>query len=588
MNTISLFDKFTEPARKVISLAHEEAQFFQHNSIGTEHLLLGLLREGEGTPARVLEASGVTLERLRKAVEVAKGRGDAPVQADLAFTPHANMALEMAMQQAEGQFPSRSTSSQTPLIGSIHMSEDNALQILQDGKLPSHLESLGVTLDEVRKAVEAAKGRGVQILYDQRSPANTPVEEAERRRHPLYSITTDHLFSGVLRVPESTAVKLLQDLGVSSLSDIGNLMYLEQLSTLPITSHEYTLSFTTQARKAWKLAHEEARRLQDNFVGAYHLLLGLLGEGSGIAATILSEMGVDLEKMREQIKPGYEKGDWSVPGDIKLQPKLKILIELASNEARRLSHPYIGTGHLLLVMLHGHDDLGIETGLLQKLGVDLDSLRTALRHALAEKIGMSDQETEAVTAEVGDEGIYASNASIASLESDLRSRELDKTILAVYPFSLEVRNVLEHARGEAKRLAQRVGPEHLLVGLASLTFKHNGPVSSALKNLEINFAKTQTAVAKRAGQGEKTASVILLHSTQCRASLLFAADEAERRDSQGTVIRSEHLLLALLREEKGIIADLLADLGTNVETVRTKLSESMGNSSSETVDEAGG
>src|SRR5579883_2320823 len=118
MNTISHFDKFTERAGKVISLAHDEAQFFQHNYIGTEHLLLGLLREGEGTPARVLEALGVTLERLRKAVEVAKGRGDASAQANLAFTPHANMALEMAMKRAERQFLPRSTSSQTPLIGS--------------------------------------------------------------------------------------------------------------------------------------------------------------------------------------------------------------------------------------------------------------------------------------------------------------------------------------------------------------------------------------------------------------------------------------------------------------------------------------
>jgi len=171
------------------------------------------------------------------------------------------------------------------------------------------------------------------------------------------------------------------------------------------------------------------------------------------------------------------------------------------------------------------------------------------------------------------------------MESDLLSRELDKTILAVYPFSLEVRDVLEHARIEAKRLAQCVGPEHLLVGVASFAFRDDGPVSKVLKDVGIDFARAQAAVEKRVGQGEKSASVILVHSALCRACLLLAADEAEHRDGHGAVIRGEHLLLGLLREEKGIIAELLNDLGTSVETVRTKLLESMRNSSSETIDD---
>ena len=73
----------------------------------------------------------------------------------------------------------------------------------------------------------------------------------------------------------------------------------------------------------------------------------------------------------------------------------------------------------------------------------------------------------------------------------------------------------------------------------------------------------------------KAASVVLVQSALCRACLLLAADEAEHRDDQGAPIKSEHLLLGLLREEKGIIADLLGDLGPNVETVRTKILESL-------------
>ncbi len=578
MNNIDLLDKFTERARKVLDLAQEEAQHFQHNAIGTEHLLLGLIREEESIAAHVLESLGVMLEQVRKVVEEAKGRGNGMVQGEIMLSTHANMAIEMAMKEAERQFlPPGSTGK---LLGSIHMPESEAAKILQDGKLPPDLESQGVTLEQVRKALEEAKGRGVQILIDQGSPANTPTEAAERRRHPFFRVDTENLLLGVLRVPESTGAKILQGLGVPPIKDVGMLVSLEH-GTLPITYREYSQRFTKPARKAWSLAHEESRRLQDSYVGADHLLLGLVAEGSGVAATVLVEMGVGLEKMREQVKPGYEAGDWSVPGDIKLQPRLKDIIELASNEARRLHHPSIGTGHLLLVLVRGREDAGNGAWLLEKLGVDMDSLRTALRRALTERVGMSEQ--EAVTDEISEQGIYASNVSIASIERDLQSRELDKTILAVYPFTIEARRVLENARIQARYhqgLAQ-VGAEHLLLGLAWLTFRRDGLVSKVLKDVGIDFARTQAAVENRQGLGVKTASLVLVHSALCRACLLLAADEAEHRDGQGAPIKSEHLLLGLLREEKGIIADLLGDLGTSVETLRTKILESMRDSSSE-------
>jgi ATP-dependent Clp protease ATP-binding subunit ClpC len=300
------------------------------------------------------------------------------------------------------------------------------------------------------------------------------------------------------------------------------------------------------------------------------LLLGLVGEGSGVAAKVLAEMGVSLAEMREDIERRTAPGD--AQGDIKLQPKLKHVIELASDEARRLHHPSIGTGHLLLVLVRGRDDQGIEAGLLKNQGVDLDSLRTALRRALTEQAGLSEQEAETVTDEPSEQGVSASNASIASLERDLQSRELDKTLLAVYPFTIEARRVLEEARLEAQGLAQ-VGPEHLLLGLASFSFRHDGPVSKVLTVVGIDFARTQAAVEHRQGHGVKAASVVLVQSALCRACLLLAADEAEHKDGQGAPLKSEHLLLGLLREEKGIIADLLGDLGTSVQTVRTKVGE---------------
>src|SRR5579859_6239482 len=178
MNNRYRFDKFTERARMVITLAQEEAQHFQHNTIGTEHLLLGLVREGESIAAQVLESLGVTLEQVRKAVEETKGRGNGKVQGEIVLSPHANTAIEMAMKEANRRYPPHTTDTGRRLLGSITMPKSDALNILQDLKMPPHLESLGVTLEQVRKAVEETKGRGVQIVTEMTPLVNTVSGEA--------------------------------------------------------------------------------------------------------------------------------------------------------------------------------------------------------------------------------------------------------------------------------------------------------------------------------------------------------------------------------------------------------------------------
>src|SRR5206468_2203506 len=94
------FDKFTERARKVLQLAQEEAQRFNHNYIGTEHILLGLVREGDGVAARVLANLGVTLEDARAKVEAAVGRGEHATMVEIGLTPHAKHVIELAVDEA--------------------------------------------------------------------------------------------------------------------------------------------------------------------------------------------------------------------------------------------------------------------------------------------------------------------------------------------------------------------------------------------------------------------------------------------------------------------------------------------------------
>ena len=137
------FDKFTDRARKVLTLAQDEAQRFNHNYIGTEHLLLGLVREGEGVAARVLENMNVELPKVRTAVEFIIGRGDRPVVGEVGLTPRAKRVIELAIDEAR-RLGHNYIGTEHLLLGLVREGEGIAAGVL---------ESLGVSLDKVRHEV---------------------------------------------------------------------------------------------------------------------------------------------------------------------------------------------------------------------------------------------------------------------------------------------------------------------------------------------------------------------------------------------------------------------------------------------------
>ena len=145
------FGKFTERARKVLRLAQEEAQRFQHNYIGTEHLLLGLIREGEGVAAKVLINLGADLEKVRKAVEDIIGRGDHILLGEIGLTPRAKKVIELAVDEAHHLNHSY-IGTEHLLLGLIREGEGIGAQVL---------ESFGLSLKEVR-------AKTIQVLNDRR------------------------------------------------------------------------------------------------------------------------------------------------------------------------------------------------------------------------------------------------------------------------------------------------------------------------------------------------------------------------------------------------------------------------------------
>ena len=161
----SRFEKFSERARRVLSLAQEEAQRFNHNYIGTEHILLGLVRETEGVAARVLSSLSVDLSKVRSAVEFIIGRGEKPAQGEIGLTPRAKKVVELAVDEARRM--------NHTYIGTEHL----LIGLLREGEgvAAGVLESLGVTLDKVRaethRILSHTSGTGAQ---GSRSTSKTP------------------------------------------------------------------------------------------------------------------------------------------------------------------------------------------------------------------------------------------------------------------------------------------------------------------------------------------------------------------------------------------------------------------------------
>ncbi|MBI4580217.1 MAG: hypothetical protein HY718_10975 [Planctomycetes bacterium] len=132
--------------------------------------------------------------------------------------------------------------------------------------------------------------------------------------------------------------------------------------------------FTDRARKVMALANQEAQRLNHEYIGTEHILLGLVKEGSGVGANVLKNLGADLPTIRNEIKKLVGPGHDPTP-ILKLPqtPRAKRVLEYAIEEARRLDHNYIGTEHLLLGLLR--EEASVAARVLTGLGVTLDAAR---------------------------------------------------------------------------------------------------------------------------------------------------------------------------------------------------------------------
>ena len=295
------FDRFNDRAKRVLALAQDEAIRFNHNYIGTEHLLLGLVREGEGAAARVLDSLGVELSKVRTGVESLIGRGDSTTSpSEITLSPRTKKVIELAIDEARK-------------LGHSHVGTEHLLLglVREGGHIGAKvLESLGVTLEKVREQVIAVLGRphgyASGPLPDPRElPASAPFdlldrpakrvlglaeEEARLMRHNW--IGTEHTLIALVR-SDGVAQRALQALGVTLEQARAGVFKAVPPRETDVTEITVTPRVRTLLGKAITLAAPSA-----DLVKPQHLLLALVADPEGIGSQVLTELGATPEKVR--------------------------------------------------------------------------------------------------------------------------------------------------------------------------------------------------------------------------------------------------------------------------------------------------
>ena len=192
--------------------------------------------------------------------------------------------------------------------------------------------------------------------------------------------------------------------------------------------------FSERARRVLSLAQEEAQRFNHNYIGTEHILLGLVRETEGVAARVLSNLGVDLSKVRSAVEFIIGRGERPAQGEIGLTPRAKKVVELAVDEARRMNHTYIGTEHLLIGLLREGE--GVAAGVLESLSVTLDKVRSETHRILSQSSPQSSS---------GGSGAKSSTRTptLDQLGIDLTKAARDKKLDPVVGRDQEIQRVIQ-------------------------------------------------------------------------------------------------------------------------------------------------
>ncbi len=282
--------------------------------------------------------------------------------------------------------------------------------------------------------------------------------------------------------------------------------------------------FTDRARKVMQLANQEAQRFNHEYIGTEHILLGLVKEGSGVAANVLKNLDVDLRKIRLEVEKIVQSGpDMVTMGKLPQTPRAKKVIEYAMEEARNLNHNYVGTEHLLLGLLREQD--GVAAQVLMNLGLKLEEVREEVLNLLGH--GLEGAEAGERTPGAGSQKAGKSKTpAMDSFGRDLTELAKQKKLDPVIGRAKEIERVIQilcrRQKNNPVLLGEAgVGKTAIVEGFAQMVV--NGEVPDLLRDRRIVVLDLAMMVAgtKYRGQFEERIKAVMNEVRRAKNTILF-------------------------------------------------------------------
>jgi ATP-dependent Clp protease ATP-binding subunit ClpC len=310
--------------------------------------------------------------------------------------------------------------------------------------------------------------------------------------------------------------------------------------------------FTDRARKVMQLANQEAQRFNHEYIGTEHILLGLVKEGTGVAANVLKNLDIDLRKIRMEVEKIVQAGpDMVTMGKLPQTPRAKKVIEYSIEEARNLNHNYVGTEHLLLGLLREQE--GVAAQVLMNLGLKLEDVREEVLNLLGHNSMESESTGGERTAKQGKSKTPALDSFGRDLTELARQGKLDPVIGRQNEIERVIQVLSRRTKNNPVLLGEAgVGKTAIVEGLAQLIVDSNVPELLRDKRIVVLDQAMMVAGTKYRGQFEVRCKAVMNEVRRAKNTILFI-DELHTLvgagGAEGAIDASNVLKPALARGE---------------------------------------